>query len=119
VVGRQDLVTPPLDRVPVQIHPTEEFDRALDTFLDEVESAEPDSQATKALVKEFEDELASALTNLKNKPLDVKPHGDSGSEFSYPLSEALSLIFQRTTDRTGAGKPLKIHFYLLAIERNP
>lgn len=119
MAGRQDLVTPPLDRVPVQIHPTDEFDRALDAFLDEIESHQPDSQATKDLVKEFEDELATSVRNLQKRPFDVKPYGHSGSEFSYPLSEALSLIFQRTTDRTGAGKPLKIHFYLLAIERNP
>jgi hypothetical protein len=69
-------------------------------------------------VKEFEDELATALTNLKQNPFDVKPHGHSGSEFSYPVNEAFSLILRRATDRTGGGEPLKIHFHLLAIERN-
>lgn len=113
-----ELVTPQPNTVPTEIHPTEKFYRALDAFLDEIESYEPDSQATAALVKEFEDELATALTSLEQNPFNVKPHGHSGSEFSYPVNEALSLIVRRATDRTGGGEPLKIHFYLLAIERN-
>jgi len=112
------IVPPPPKIVPSQIHPTEKFDRALDTFLDAIESYEPDSQETKALVKEFEDELATAITNLKKHPFDLKPHGHSGSEFSCPLNEALSLILRRETERTGDGEPLKIHLFLLAIERN-
>ncbi|MGD0182051.1 MAG: hypothetical protein ABSC15_19745 [Terriglobales bacterium] len=113
-----ELGTPPLNAVPTQVHPTEEFDRALDAFFDEIEGSDPDSEATLALVEEFEDELAAAITHLKQNPHAVKPHGLSGLEFSSPISEAFSLIVMRATDRTGSGAPLNIHFYLLAIERN-
>jgi len=65
-------------------------------------------------------DLAKALRKIKlykwDGSLPIRPHGSSGTDFSYPINEEFIVVFSRQTDRTGEGVPLTIHLYLQTIE---
>jgi hypothetical protein len=94
--------------VKIELHPTRRFYKHLDVLLDALGDDET-----------FNDDLAKALKSLHESGWDrsFESHGNSGSDFSYPINSEFVLIFRRTTDRYDEGKPKLIHFYLKTIER--
>lgn len=70
----------------------------------------------------FETDLANALKTLETYKWDtdnerIKPHGESGRDFSYPINTEFSLVFRRDTDRDSEKKPVLVHLFLKTIER--
>jgi hypothetical protein len=68
-------------------------------------------------VEQFEEELEQAIMKAKRKPLDLRQRPNSESKFYTPINGAFSLKVKRTTDRIEE-RPVKIHLYLLTVERN-
>ena len=103
---------------PTHLHSYRNFTLAIDKLSDVLD---------RDYAEQFGDDLAKAIDSLvgyyesdcAGDNLPIKAHGQSGSEFEYPINEDCVLIFRLSTDRDGPGKVLAIHIFLKNIEFLP